>query len=178
MYSNFGTSQKAKDLESNPWVGLCFWWKGMERQVRVEGRAERLSDGESQVYFSTRARGSRVGAWASRQSEVLRPAGDGSGATGVAEGGAEGVAEEGAAGGAEGKDDGRAQLDRWVKEVEEKFEGQEHIPVPSFWGGLRVVPEMVEFWQGRDSRLHDRFRYTKVEGGEGDGEWKIERLSP
>lgn len=153
IYSNFGTSRKAADLESNKWASLVFWWKPLERQVRVEGRAERLSDEESQRYFDTRARGSRMGAWASRQSEVLEPSG-------------------------KWEDDGRGKLDGWVREVEERFEGQEKIPVPEFWGGLRVVPEMVEFWQGRDSRLHDRFRYTKIEGGGEAGEWKIERLSP
>lgn len=119
--------------------------------MRVEGKTERLSNEESQRYFDTRARGSRIGAWASRQSEVLE-------------------AVEGVEG-----DDGRARLEGWVREVEERFEGTDRIPVPEFWGGLRVVPEMVEFWQGRESRLHDRFRYTKVEEGEG---WKIERLSP
>jgi pyridoxamine 5'-phosphate oxidase len=68
----------------------------------------------------------------------------------------------------------REELEGQVKEVEEKFREQEKIPVPEFWGGLRVKPEMVEFWQGRPSRLHDRFRYTKDEGGE----WQIDRLSP
>jgi pyridoxamine 5'-phosphate oxidase len=151
IYSNFGTSRKARDLETNKYVSLVFWWKALERQVRVEGKAERLSEAESQVYFDTRARGSRLGAWASRQSEVLEPSEEGSGG-----------------------DDGRAKLDGWVQDVEERFAGQDKIPVPYFWGGLRVVPDMIEFWQGRDSRLHDRFQYTKQDGGE----WKIERLSP
>ena len=159
VYSNWGTSRKARDWESNRFVALCFWWKGVERQVRVEGTGERLSKEESQGYFATRARGSRVGAWASRQSVVLRP--------GVGVGGEDGGEKE--------EDDGRGELDGQVKEVEKRFEGQEEIPVPEFWGGLRVVPDMVEFWQGRESRLHDRFRYTR--DGEG-GEWKIERLSP
>lgn len=150
VYSNFGTSRKAADLESNKWASLVFWWKPMERQVRVEGRAERLTEEESQRYYDTRARGSRIGAWASQQSQVLEPQGEG--------------------------DDGRRKLEGWVKEVEQRFEGQENIPVPPFWGGLRIVPEMVEFWQGRDSRLHDRFKYTRIEGQ--DGEWKMERLSP
>lgn len=111
---------------------------------------ERLSKEESQAYFRLRARGSKIGAWASEQSLVL--------------------AEE---------DGERKVLDRRVKSVEERFEGvaDEDIPVPDFWGGIRVVPRMVEFWQGRDSRLHDRFRYLKIEGGP-EGEWKIERLSP
>ncbi|RMZ75351.1 hypothetical protein DV738_g5514, partial [Chaetothyriales sp. CBS 135597] len=132
VYSNWETSNKAKDFATNGWVSLCFWWKPLERQVRVEGRGERLSDAESQVYFDTRARGSRIGAWASRQSE-----------------------------------------DR-VKEAEKRFEGQDHIPVPPFWGGFRVVPDMIEFWQGRESRLHDRFRYTLLEGGS----WRLERVNP
>lgn len=111
---------------------------------------ERLSAEESQVYYDTRARGSRIGAWASQQTRVLEP-----------------VA------GVEG-DDGRAVLEEQVKEVEKTFEGKEAIAVPHFWGGLRVVPEMMEFWQGRESRLHDRFRYQRQD----DGSWKIERLSP
>lgn len=157
VYSNFGTSRKARDLEANPWASLVFWWEAMERQVRVEGRAERLPRDESQRYYDTRVRGSRVGAWASRQSAVLRPEGEGEG--------------EG-----EGGDDGRAQLQRWVDEAEERFRGTEDIPVPEFWGGLRIVPERVEFWQGRENRLHDRFAYEKVDG-EGE-KWTLERLSP
>lgn len=157
IYTNLGTSRKAADLASNPHASLTFWWEALQRQVRVEGKAERLSSEESQVYYDTRVRGSRIGAWASRQSQVLEP-------------------QEGVKGEEGEKDDGRAQLEGWVKEVEERFEGQETIPVPEFWGGLRIVPERVEFWQGRDSRLHDRFVYDKVEG-EGD-KWTINRLSP
>jgi pyridoxamine 5'-phosphate oxidase len=129
-------------VESNPWASLAFWWRELERQVRVEGRVERLTREESQVYFDTRIRGSRIGAWASRQTQVI---------------------------------ESREVLQGWVKKVEEKFDGQDNIPVPEFWGGLRVLPEKVEFWQGRESRLHDRFAYEKVEGEEG---WKISRLSP
>lgn len=73
-------------------------------------------------------------------------------------------------------DDGRAELEAQVAQVEARYQGQDHIPVPPFWGGLRIVPEMIEFWQGRESRLHDRFRYTRV--GDDENEWKIERLSP
>jgi pyridoxamine 5'-phosphate oxidase len=157
IYSNFGTSGKARDLfgskdgssTGNTWASLVFWWKGMERQVRVEGRAERLTREESQVYFDTRVRGSKLGAWASRQSQVLK---------------------------AEGEDDGRGELEGWVVEAERRWEGEERIPVPEFWGGLRIVPERVEFWQGRESRLHDRFVYDRVEGKE--GRWTLERLSP
>ncbi|KAL2885261.1 Pyridoxamine 5'-phosphate oxidase [Ceratocystis lukuohia] len=161
IYSNFGTSRKAADLATNPHVSLVFWWEPVQRQVRIEGVAQRLSAAESQVYFDTRARGSRIGAWASRQSQVLDRQ----------ESGAECGAEEG-----EGNlDDGRAQLDGWVREVEQRFEGQDKIPVPEFWGGLRIIPDHFEFWQGRESRLHDRFVYDKDEQS---GEWKVMRLSP
>ncbi|KAI0132253.1 pyridoxamine 5'-phosphate oxidase [Xylariales sp. AK1849] len=156
VYSNFGTSRKAADLDSNPWASLTFWWEGLERQVRVEGKASRLEGKDSQRYYDTRARGSRIGAWASRQSQVLQPS-----------------AEQGEKGQA---DDGRKELEGWVKEAEDKFKGDDHIPVPKFWGGLRIVPESVEFWQGRESRLHDRFVYTRK--GEGEDQWTLERLSP
>jgi pyridoxamine 5'-phosphate oxidase len=147
IYTNTGHSRKAADLASNPHASLLFFWEPLQRQIRVEGRVTKLTREESQVYFDTRVRGSRIGAWASKQSQVLEPQG--------------------------GEDDGREQLVGWVKEVEEKFEGEEKIPVPEFWGGLRVVPERVEFWQGRESRLHDRFVYEK------DGEaWNLNRLSP
>lgn len=141
VYGNWGTSRKAADIETNSWVALTFYWRELERQVRVEGKVEKLSQDESQQYFDTRARGSRIGAWASEQSKVLGE---------------------------------REELERRVEEVEKKFEGEERIPVPGFWGGIRIVPELFEFWQGRDSRLHDRLRYEKSE----DGAWKVERLSP
>lgn len=174
IYSNFGTSRKSADLATNGgFASLCFWWKPAERQVRVEGKVERLPPKESQVYFDTRARGSRIGAWASQQSTVLEPQQPQGGKT----------AADGVDGGEEDDDDGRAALVQRVKDVEARFAGQEQIPVPPFWGGLRIIPDSIEFWQGRESRLHDRFLYTKLEGtnvsGDGDGsEWKIERLSP
>ncbi|MCJ1477718.1 hypothetical protein MMC13_006391 [Lambiella insularis] len=151
LYSNWASSRKAGDVRANPQASLAFWWHEVERQVRVEGRVERLGREESQAYYDLRARGSKVGAWASEQSRVLGE-------------------EEG----------GRQVLERRVREVEERFEGvpDGEIPVPEFWGGIRVVPRMVEFWQGRESRLHDRFRYTRDREGEGEGEWRIERLSP
>jgi pyridoxamine 5'-phosphate oxidase len=145
IYSNWETSRKSKDVKSNPQAALTFWWREVERQVRVEGKVERLTSKESQIYYDTRIRGSRIGAWASPQSQVLK---------------------------------GRAELEGFVNEVEKRFDGSDEIPVPEFWGGIRVVPEVMEFWQGRASRLHDRFQYTKVMDGNGKEGWKIERLSP
>ncbi|THX95022.1 pyridoxamine 5'-phosphate oxidase [Aureobasidium pullulans] len=143
VYSNWGTSRKAADVKSNPHASLTFWWHELERQVRVEGRVERMTSEESQVYYDTRIRGSRMGAWASQQSSVLSS---------------------------------REELEKQVEDVEKRFDGQDKIPVPEFWGGIRVIPEMVEFWQGRPSRLHDRFRYTRDEKSESG--WKVDRLSP
>lgn len=154
IYSNTGHSRKAEDLATNPQASLLFFWEALQRQVRVEGPVQHLTSAESQVYFDTRARGSRIGAWASKQSRVLLPRAGGQGDA--------------------GEDDGRAELEDWVREVEEKFDGKDDIPVPEFWGGLRVVPERVEFWQGRESRLHDRFVYEKQE----EGKWTLNRLSP
>lgn len=145
IYSNWDTSRKAADVASNPHAALTFWWRELERQVRVEGRVERLTSDESQVYYDTRIRGSRIGAWASQQSKVL---------------------------------EGREELEKRVEDAEKRFDGKDKIPVPEFWGGLRVIPEVVEFWQGRPSRLHDRFRYTWAEKEGGEGEWKVDRLSP
>ena len=180
IYSNWGTSQKAKDVESNKHVALCFWWKATERQVRVEGVGERLSKEESYVYFKTRARGSRIGAHASQQSTVLKPQRQSVNGGFVGQG-RESKDDESVVLATDGEeDDGRSELELQVKEVEKRFDGKEEIPLPDFWGGLRVIPDMIEFWQGRDSRLHDRFRYQKLGEGQGDGggDWKIDRLSP
>lgn len=171
VYSNFGTSRKAADIATNPRAALCFWWKPLERQVRVEGPTERLTAQQSQIYFDTRARGSRIGAWASQQSSVLQPATSGQASSGHGNTNANDQNNENP----EDEDDGRLQLENAVKEIEKRFEGQDKIPVPPFWGGLRIIPESVEFWQGRESRLHDRFVYTRLDG---DAGWKIERLSP
>lgn len=164
IYSNFGTSRKAADISTNPHASLSFWWKPLERQVRVEGKVERLSADESQVYFNTRARGSRIGAWASQQTSVLNPLTDTQGKHGNGDGDGDGD-----------EDDGRADLESRVKQVEARFQGQDVISVPPFWGGLRIIPDTIEFWQGRESRLHDRFRYTRLDDPDA---WKVERLSP
>ena len=143
VYSNWDTSRKSKDVASNPHAALTFHWRELERQVRIEGSCERLRSEESQPYYDTRIRGSRIGAWASEQSKVLK---------------------------------NRAELEQRIDDVEKRFEGQEKIPVPDFWGGMRVVPEIVEFWQGRQSRLHDRFQYSR--DAKSESGWKVQRLSP
>lgn len=142
FYTN-GRSRKGRELADNARAALVFWWPPLERQVRIEGRVERLSEEESDAYFRRRPRGSRLGAHASPQSEVI---------------------------------DGRARLEERLEEVAARFEGRD-VPRPAHWGGYRVVPAAVEFWQGRASRLHDRLRYRRA--GEEDAEdWTLERLAP
>ncbi|KAK1252973.1 hypothetical protein MKX08_004160 [Trichoderma sp. CBMAI-0020] len=173
MYTNLGTSRKARDLATNPHASLVFYWPPLQRQVRVEGITETNSRDESQTYFDTRVRGSRIGAWASKQSVVLTPQAS------KANGGLQESAVAASDGEDEREDDGRAELEGWVRDVEERFKDQDKIPVPDFWGGLRLVPQRVEFWQGRESRLHDRFVYEWEEGQDGkEGRWRLERLSP
>jgi len=132
--------RKGRELEVNPRCSLLFYWGELERQVRIEGRAGRLPEEESDAYFRSRPRGGHVGAWASEQSRSI---------------------------------DSRTHLEDRVREIEARYEGRE-IPRPPFWGGYRVVPETVEFWQGRESRLHDRLLYTP----DGSGGWGITRLQP
>lgn len=140
FFTNYG-SAKARQIERHPRVALLFAWVAFARQVQINGRAERVSSMESLNYFTTRARGSQIGAWASPQSQVIRS---------------------------------RALLEAKVEHIKQRFaEGQ--IPLPDFWGGYRVVPEQIEFWQGRDNRLHDRFRYARRSQ---DQDWTIERLAP
>ncbi|HEY6987983.1 MAG TPA: pyridoxamine 5'-phosphate oxidase [Bryobacteraceae bacterium] len=140
FYTNYD-SPKAQDLDTNPKCALTFYWGELERQVRVEGTAYRVTREQSEAYFRTRPRGSQLGAWVSHQSEPIA---------------------------------GRQVLESKWAELETRFAGQDDVPLPEFWGGYRVVPESIEFWQGRTNRLHDRIRYRR----KGECEWIIERLSP
>jgi len=138
FYTNHG-SRKGRELEANPRAAFTLLWRELDRQISVRGAARHLSDQDSDTYFASRPREAQVGAWASRQSEVLRD---------------------------------RAALEQRLEGASERFDGED-VPRPPFWGGFLLVPETVEFWQGRRFRLHDRFRYVR----EGDG-WRIDRLSP
>ena len=133
-------SQKGTELEQNPQASLVFFWPELERQVRITGTVERTSAQESEAYFRSRPRGSRLGAWVSHQSRVIPS---------------------------------RAQLESGLREVEERFPTDD-VPLPPHWGGYRLRPEKVEFWQGREDRLHDRIRYLRKK----NGGWQVERLSP
>ena len=139
FFTNYD-SRKGRELDANPFAALVFFWHEQERQVRIEGRVHRVSPEESDQYFQSRPASSRIGAWASPQSEVIKS---------------------------------RELLEIRCKELEKDFEVGS-TPRPPNWGGFRLVPQTIEFWQGRPSRLHDRLRYTRC----GQSEWLIERLAP
>ena len=132
-------SRKGRDMEANPRAGLCFFWKEIERQVRIGGTVERLAVEESAAYFGSRPLGSRIGAWASVQSAVIP---------------------------------GRDWLEAEVERVRASYPDGD-VPLPPHWGGDRVIPDELEFWQGRESRLHDRVRYLP-----NGSAWRVDRLSP
>ncbi len=138
FFTNY-QGRKARDIEANPRASLVLFWQPLERQVRIDGRVEKVSEAESDQYFAMRPRGAQLGAWASEQSEVVPD---------------------------------RAALEAALAEVERRF-GEGPVPRPPHWGGYRVVPDEVEFWQGRPNRLHDRLLYRRTPGG-----WDLVRLSP
>lgn len=141
FYTNY-KSRKALEIEHNPKVALVFLWKEIERQIRIEGIANKLSKEKSQVYFQSRPHGSQIGAWASPQSKVITD---------------------------------RKELEEAAEKISEQFENVDPLPCPDHWGGYIVKPHLIEFWQGRADRLHDRIRYSQNEKGEN---WMIDRLAP
>lgn len=138
FYTNY-KSHKGQELAENPQASLVFWWAELERQVRIEGQVEKVSEQESDEYFYSRPFNSRLGAWVSEQSQVISD---------------------------------RHFLELRLEELKTKYESQ-NVPRPPHWGGFRVIPTVIEFWQGRPSRLHDRLNYRRQ-----DDSWVIERLSP
>jgi pyridoxamine 5'-phosphate oxidase len=137
FYTNY-SSAKGHDIEANDQVATVFFWKELERQVRIEGSIEKVSETESNIYFKSRPAGSRLGAWASPQSQQIP---------------------------------GREILDNNYHLYKSKF--GDAIPRPPHWGGYRIMPERIEFWQGRSSRMHDRILFVKADSG-----WNKLRLAP
>ena len=133
-------SQKGKELAENPNAALVFYWRELDRQVRITGQVSKVSRENSYNYFRSRPVGSRLAALASKQSEIIPD---------------------------------RQVLEEQFNKLAEQYQ-DEDIPLPSDWGGYRLSPNMIEFWSGRPSRLHDRLRYTR----QSDDEWRIERISP
>jgi pyridoxamine 5'-phosphate oxidase len=140
FYTNY-TSRKGSEIEANPHVSLTFYWAELERQVRVEGQITKVSRDKSEAYFRGRPKGSRLGALASHQSEILP---------------------------------GRKPLEARLEELQWKYADSDDVPAPDWWGGYCVRPEAIEFWQGRENRLHDRLLYRRTNGNN----WAVERLSP
>ena len=138
FFTNY-ESRKGRELAANARASLCFYWQLLERQVRIEGTAEKTTRAESEAYFRERPVAAQIGAWVSHQSRPITS---------------------------------RAELERREAELIARFAGGP-IPTPDHWGGYRVVPQVIEFWQGRPSRLHDRLLYTRTTGG-----WTIQRLAP
>lgn len=138
FFTNYA-SRKGKELKDNPFATLVFFWQPLHRQIRIEGRVERVNAPESDAYFNSRPRGSQLSAAASPQSQVIP---------------------------------NREFLETRVTELDAK--NPNHVLRPAQWGGYRVIPDIFEFWQGRENRLHDRLRYTRGV----NNVWKIERLAP
>jgi len=145
FFTNHG-SRKAQELRHNPRAELCLHWASLERQIRIAGAVGRISDRESYDYFRSRPRGSRIGAWVSRQSSLLTD---------------------------------RKQLKREFAALKARF-GDGAIGLPPHWGGYRLVPDEIEFWLGRPSRLHDRVRFIRSSSSPwpSSSPWRGERLYP
>ena len=139
FFTNYG-SRKGRELDANPRAAVTLYWQPLHRAVRAEGAVERLTEEESDAYFASRGRGSRLGAWASKQGTPIPE---------------------------------RDVLEAALAEAAERYPGDE-VERPGYWGGYRLVPSAIEFWEGRENRLHDREHFLRAD----DGSWRSERLSP
>jgi len=140
FFSNY-SSQKGQELAANPYAAVTFHWVELERQVRIAGRVEKVTEAESDAYFQSRPSQSRIGAWSSPQSSVISS---------------------------------RDALEELFKKYQEQYLDETAIPRPEHWGGYRVIPKRIEFWQGRPNRLHDRLRFIRID----QGPWTLQRLAP
>ena len=134
-------SDKGKEIEDSAHVSMLFFWKEMEKQVRIKGIARKIDDETATKYFQSRPKGSQIGAWASHQSQVIED---------------------------------RSILENRAEVLKKEYSDAQFLPKPPYWGGYIISPDSVEFWQGREDRLHDRFRYVL----RGKNKWNITRLSP
>ena len=140
FFSNY-SSQKGQELAANPYAAVTFHWVELERQVRISGRVEKVTEAESDAYFQSRPSQSRIGAWSSPQSNVISS---------------------------------RDALEEMFEKYQKQYLDETAIPRPEHWGGYRVIPERIEFWQGRPNRLHDRLRFIRID----QGPWTLQRLAP
>jgi pyridoxamine 5'-phosphate oxidase len=141
FYTNY-RSQKGKDLRTNPLAAMSFFWPELEKQVLIEGRVEKLSEKESELYHAARPRNNQLGAWASEQSKPIKD---------------------------------RYTLEARYEAVSQAYSKYQIIPRPKHWGGFVLIPEIIEFWQGRENRLHDRIEYYRDSAADS---WKTRRLNP
>lgn len=140
VFFSHSVSIKGQHIDTNPHAALVFYWAPIHRQVRIEGRVERVDDKEADEYFASRPHGSRVSVWAAEQSSII---------------------------------ESREFMEQRVAELEQKY-GDGDVPRPETWVGYRVIPDNIEFWQGRENRLHDRVNYSR----DASGAWNISRLAP
>jgi len=138
FFTNYN-SNKAKALIANPYAEANFYWKSLKKQIRVSGAVEKVSAEESDEYYNSRYRDSRIGAWASKQSQIM--------------------------------ENGYDDLEKLFAQYDEKFDGVEDPPRPGHWGGFRIMPEKIEFWEEQPYRLHKRFIFTRDENGDWQQDW-------
>lgn len=140
FFTNY-ESRKGHEIKKNPQATVLFWWDSLDRQVRIEGKIEKLNTQDSDYYFTQRVKAANISVCASKQSHILQS---------------------------------RNELLQRYKEIEKKYKDAKNLPRPDYWGGYVLIPDAFEFWCGRENRLHDRFRYLKLN----TDEWKIDRLAP